>query len=271
MLAPVALPAGTVPVVGQQSRRSGLQVDRLVLGGEGPAVSGRAEDGGPRATVIDSDRLNRTIEVDNCPEGCWLIVGEGHHPSWEARTASGSLGPSQLVAGGFNGWWIAPQEGALTVWVGWTAQAPLNAAIAVSLAAAFVALVLALSDWRPRLRPPAVADAQASWTTLRSDGLGRSVVAAGVWTALAGLFIAPGWAWWGLLGGVALIVTRRIRGAAVVAVAALIYIAADVVTTVHRDQPPATPGFPLLFEDLHHLGLFAAVALAVSALARRHA
>jgi hypothetical protein len=43
------------------------------------------------------------------------------------------------------------------------------------------------------------------------------------------------------------------------------------VTTVHRDSPPPTPGFPLLFDDLHNLGLFAAVAIAVSALARRRA
>ena len=64
-------------------------------------------------------------------------------------TAAGSLGPSQLVGGGFNGWWIPPHDGSLTVWVGWTAQRPLNAAIAVSLAAAFVALVLAITD-RPR-------------------------------------------------------------------------------------------------------------------------
>jgi hypothetical protein len=37
---------------------------------------------------------------------------------------------------------------------------------------------------------------------------------------------------------------------------------------VRRDHPPPTPAFPLLFADLHHLGLFAAVAVAVSALAR---
>ena len=49
------------------------------------------------------------------------------------------------------------------------------------------------------------------------------------------------------------------------------WIAVDVLTTVHRDNPPATPGFPLLFDDLHNLGLFAAVAVAVSALARRRA
>jgi arabinofuranan 3-O-arabinosyltransferase len=264
----VTLPAGMVNVAGQPSARSGLQVDRILLGA-GEVAPGVSPDDGPTARVLSSDRLSRTIEVEGCPEGCWLIVGEGHHPSWEATTAVGSLGPSQLVAGGFNGWRIPPQEDPLTVWVGWTAQRPINAAIAVSLAAAFVAVVLAVND-RPRRRP-VPTEPSARWSSWQSDGLRRSVVAALTWVILAGLFVEPGWAWWGLAGGAAVVATRRIRLAGIVAVAAIGWIAVDVVTTVHRDSPPATPGFPLLFDDVHDLGLFAAVAVAVSALARRRA
>ena len=222
-----------------------------------------------RATVVDSGRLRRTITVDRCPDGCWLILGEGYHPSWTAATVGGSLGPSQPVSGGFNGWWIPPHDGAVTVWVGWTAQPPLDAAIAVSLAAAFVALVLAFADRasRPTVRvdgwPP------ARWTSWRCDGLSRSVVAALAWVLLAALFVDPAWALWGLAGGAAVVATRRNRLAGLVAAGAMVWIAADVVTTVCRDHPPPTPTFPLLFADLHHLGLFAAVAVAVSALARR--
>jgi hypothetical protein len=269
---PVRMTAGPVEVTGQQSRRSGLQVDRIVLAGaDAPTDRAAVGGGGPVATVVDGDRLNRTITVERCTAGCWLIVGEGHHPSWTAATTAGSLGRPQLVAGGFNGWWIPPQDGPLTVWVGWTAQRPLNAAIASSIAAAFVALVMVFVDRQSRIVPRVDGWPLARWTTIRSDGLGRSVVAAAAWTALAGLFVAPQWTWWGLAGGAALVVTRRIRLAGLIAVVAILRIAVDVVTTVRRDQPPATPGFPLLFADLHHLGLFAAVAVAVSALARGRA
>jgi arabinofuranan 3-O-arabinosyltransferase len=271
---PVTLSAGTVEITGQQHRRSGLQVDRIVLAPPDGAIASvprpTAADG-PRATVVDSSRLRRTLTVDRCPDGCWLILGEGYHPSWAAATAAGSLGPSQVVAGGFNGWWIPPHDGTVTVWVGWTAQPRLNAAIAVSLAATFVALVLVFVDRasRPRVRvdgwPP------ARWTRWRSDGLARSIVAAGAWIVLAGAFVDPAWALWGLAGGAALVATRRIRIAGLVAAAAIVWIAVDVVTTVRRDHPSPTPAFPLLFADLHHLGLFAAVAVAVSALARRRA
>jgi hypothetical protein len=157
------------------------------------------------------------------------------------------------------------------VWLGWAAQPPLDAAIAISLAAAFVALVLVFADRTSRPSVRVVGSPPARWTTWRSDGLARSLVAAGAWVVLAALFVDPAWTLWGLVGGAAIVATRRIRIAGLVAAAAIVWIAVDVVTTVRRDHPPPTPAFPLLFADLHHLGLFAAVAVAVGALARRRA
>ena len=266
----VQLGSGTVAVTGQQDRRTGLQVDRIVLGGGDARSTAIRSFDGPSATVLDSDRLNRTVTVEDCPDGCWLIVGEGQHPSWQAATAAGSLGRSQLIAGGFNGWWIPPHDDPVTVWVGWTAQPPLNAAIAVSLATGFVAVVLVITD-RVRMPPGMRLDRRPRWASRQSDGLRRSIIAAIAWTVLAGLFVDGAWAWWGLVGGAAVVATRRIRLAGLVAAAALVRIAVEVITTVRRDSPSADPGFPLLFADLHHLGVFAAVALAVSALARRRA
>ena len=31
------------------------------------------------------DGLGRTVTVDGCPDGCWLVLGEGFHESWSAR------------------------------------------------------------------------------------------------------------------------------------------------------------------------------------------
>ena len=60
----------------------------------------------------------------------------------------------------------------------------------------------------------------------------------------------------------------RVRVAGVVAIVALGYIAYEVVDTVRTEHPDPTPLFPGRFEQLHHLGLFAAVSLAVTLAAR---
>ena len=262
----VPLAAGVHRVTGQERRRIGLQVDRVVLTASGdPAVN---VDRGASATVVASGRLDRTIRVDQCQEGCWLIVGEGYHPAWSARTDTGSLGPPQLVSGGSNGWWIPPSEGPTLVHVGWTAQQPLNAAVAFSVAMALAIALISFVD-KPRPgRTRATIDPARLRLIGGSDGVRRSVVAAGAWTVMAGLFVSPGYAWWGLLGGAAIVATRRIRLAAWFAVAAMVRIAADVITTVWRDHPRAYPGFPGEFENLHRFGQFIAVALLVSAFAR---
>ena len=65
--------------------------------------------------MTSQDRTSRDVTVDGCPDGCWLVLGEGFHDSWSASTAGGDLGPPQLVDGGFNGWWIPPRDGPVDV------------------------------------------------------------------------------------------------------------------------------------------------------------
>ena len=151
--------------------------------------------------------------------------------------------------------------------IAWTAQGPLDIALAVSLAVVVMAVVLAVAD--RRRPPPSKRTAPASWLLVgASDGLARSAVAAAAWVVGAALFVTPRYAAWGLLGGVALVAARRVRVAGVVAITALGYIAYEVVETVRTEHPDPTPLFPGRFEQLHHLGLFAAVSLAVTLLAR---
>lgn len=271
----MALAAGRHRVVGQDSRRVGLQVDRLVLGAGGADPSGTSATGGPdatpRATVTASSRLGRTVAVDDCPAGCWLILGEGFHESWAASANGASLGTPELIAGGFNGWWVPPADGTTVVRIGWTAQPPLNAALAFSAAATVAALVIAAGDRRGCPAGRLAAPAAVHWRVLGpSDGLVRSALAGAGLVSMAALFISPGYAVWGLLAAVVVVATRRIRLAAWFAVAAMVRIAADLITTVWRERPPAYPGFPGEFEHLHRFGLFVAVTLAVSALARQN-
>lgn len=271
--APVALGAGAHRVTGQAGRRSGLQTDRIVLAGvdpEGTAVApaGSGAAGGPAATVVESGRRGRTVEVTGCASGCWLILGEGYHHGWSASLDGASLGPPTLVSGGFNGWWIpAGGEATATMGLTWTVQRPLDAALVVSALAGLAAVVLAVAD--RSVRPPP-APAPARFEPIGpSDGLVRAGVAAATYAVAAGLFVTPGWALAGAAGGALVLASRRVRVAGYVAALALVVIAHGVVTTVRRDHPPVSPGFPGHFDHLHHLGLFAAVSLAVSVLGRR--
>ena len=65
---------------------TGLDVDRVVLADSPtvpPAPSRREPDGdGHRA----QRRTSRDVTVDGCPDGCWLVLGEGFHESWSAST-----------------------------------------------------------------------------------------------------------------------------------------------------------------------------------------
>jgi arabinofuranan 3-O-arabinosyltransferase len=266
---PLSLDAGEHRVLGQDNRRIGLQVDRIVLdAGSGAGVTGEA---GPTATLTSSSRLGRDVTVDGCVEGCWLILGEGFHDAWSASTDEGSLGEPRLISGGFNGWWIPPSDGPVDVHVSWTAQRPLNAAIAMSVVAAIACVVLVVRDRRAIRGPRWTPADDVRWRPLGpNDGIRRSAVAAAAWTGLSVLFVSTDYVWWGLLGAAAILLTRRIRIAAWCAVAGMVRIAIDVITFVWREHPPAYPGFPGNWEHLHRFGLFIAVSLLVSLLAHHH-
>jgi len=257
----VELAAGARRVSGQSDRRSGLQVDRIVLAADEPAPASVGD--GPQATVTSQGRTSRTVEVTGCEAGCWLTLGEGLHDGWRATVDGGSLGPPQLVDGGFNGWWIEPHDGAVTVSITWTIQRPLTVALILSGLAVLGCIALAIAD---RRRADPAVTAPAAWAVpVRRDGLVRCLVASGALAAGCALFVAPAYGLWGLAAGVAVVALRRVRVAGIVGLGALAWIALRVVHGIGTGR--ADPSSVWRFESLHHLGLFAAVALAVSALA----
>ncbi len=158
--APLDLAAGTHRLITTNGTSTGLDVDRVVL--RDTAVAPADAAGSPSVTLESQERLSRRVTVDNCPDGCWLVLGEGFHESWSARTEAGDLGAPQLVDGGFNGWWIPPSDEPTEVSLRWTAQTPLNVALVLTMLAVLACIAVAVLDRRRRAVPATVPAARAS-------------------------------------------------------------------------------------------------------------
>ena len=83
-----------------------------------------------------------------------------------------------------------------------------------------------------------------------------------VWIAAAGLLVGPAWMLAAAAGAVVVFgVFRRPRLAGLVTLGILAFSAVVVVYVVRTDQPFPNAGWPVRFDWLHGLGLFAAVSL----------
>jgi arabinofuranan 3-O-arabinosyltransferase len=146
------------------------------------------------------------------------------------------------------------------VTIRWTAQTPLNVALVLSALSVIAAIALALIDRRKAAMPVTLAPSfdfpgpRADRSTLIIAGL--------IWVAAAGLLVGP---WWALVAAatsaVVLGLFRRPRLAGLVTLGSLAFIVVVMVAVVRSDQPFPNAGWPVRFEWLHGLGLFAAVSL----------
>jgi arabinofuranan 3-O-arabinosyltransferase len=261
--AAVALAAGTHRIASTPGAWTGLDIDRVVLAA--PDRPTRTA-GGPTATVTSQGRTSRDVTVDGCPDGCWLVLGEGFHDSWSASTASGDLGAPQLVDGGFNGWWIPPSADPVDVAIRWTAQRPLSIALVLTGLAVLACLALVVLDRRVT---PTRRTAPARWAVgERPIPVRRRVVAAGVWVGAAAVLVGPGWGLVAALTAAVLVMyLGRPRLAGLVAIGILVTIGAVITDVVRTERPWPDAGWPSRFEWLHGLGLFAAVSLGIVAFA----
>jgi arabinofuranan 3-O-arabinosyltransferase len=243
-----------------------VAVDRIVL--SDVADSHRAVTEGPTATVVDDGRFRRTIQVDHCPDGCWLVLGEGFSGAWTASGPGGSLGEPQPVDGGFNGWRIAPTTQPVEIVVEWTQQRNLEIAFAVTVIGVIVALALFVLD--RRRRRAGAGGIPAGAPVLRGDLVAvtrrRAIVLALVWCVASGVLIAPEWALAGAAGGLAVIVLRRQRLVELTAWATVVAVGALVTIRERRNSPAPDGGWPTIFESWHRLAMFAVVTVLVAAL-----
>ncbi len=280
----VVLDAGTHLIEGAATEVP-LTVDRVVLRDRverpvaaldgGPTAT--VLDGGPTATVLERGRRHRTIEIGGCPEGCWLVLGEGHSVAWQATHGDRSLGPPVPVQGGFNGWWVEPTDHPIVVELRWTAQWGFTLAAIGSLATALacVALIVVATLTRrrsgdaqadaPPHAPPAAPRPELI-TELAPLTLRRSVIVGVVWSALTGLLIAPEWAVVGAASGACMVVVRRGRLPELSALATLVTVGAAVTWLERADSPLPNGLWPARFERLHEWAMFAVVGVLCGAL-----
>ena len=246
---------------------TGIDVDRITL------RSGYVSDDDlPAAPVVQVERTRttRTATVGPCPQGCWLVLGEGYNGAWTASAASAdantSLGAPQQVSGGFNGWYLTPSDQARTVTMTWTPQSSLNIALLIAALGVLTCLLLALLDRRSTrpiddAEPPAWCPVGRRASTLDATTAGVALVVA------AALVIDPRWAVVALVPAAAIVLTRRPRFAAWAAAVLAAALGAGVLLLVRRHRYFPDAAWPGYFERFHRAGLFVVVLLFAATLA----
>jgi arabinofuranan 3-O-arabinosyltransferase len=266
---------------------SPVTVDRLVLdSGADAALATGDTDLRPTVQVLRGGRFDRQVEVTDCPDGCWLVVGEGYSTGWSASADGADLGEPVPVDGGSNGWWLTGRDAPTVVEVTWTPQRTLVWALWLSLAGVVAALAVAALTRRAGLPLTVVPRPRWTWSTPTSTvvvapqtprrvlGVAfdaaafetRSMVLVLTWAGLSALLIQPEWAVWGTLAGFGAALWQRPRLPELTALASVVVVAVLVVVRERRNAPVAGGGWPGVFEDWHGLAVFAVVSLLVGAL-----
>ena len=100
--------------------------------------------------ITSSQLTHKTAQLQPCPDGCWLVFGEGHSAGWRAELDGIDLGPSQIIDGGSNGWWIEPTTRSQSITISFTPQKTLNVALIISALFVMLACLAALFTRRAR-------------------------------------------------------------------------------------------------------------------------
>jgi hypothetical protein len=275
--APLDLGAGAHVVRSTNGSRTGIGLDRLVLGsdrGGGPLAArtplgARRSGSGARVRVTDSGLTSVDARVTTDGRPFWLVLGQSHNDGWELEVdGDARVGPRTLVNGYANGWRITPDAaGALTVRWRWTPQGLVWWGIGISVIGIALCLVLVLrrrgaggvdptatQDAAPSLRSPLEASA--------GDRPTRPVALAGALAmgVVAGIGSRP---WIGLVVGAAVLaalVVPRARALLTIGAAGVFAgAAAYVVVQQARHGYPTIASWPSQFDavaDLTWLALW---------------
>ena len=263
----ITLEEGNHTVESTNGLLTGINVDDLRLLGAG-STPDEAKPGTSVATVEveNSSATSASLTVGACPDGCWLIYGQGSNPGWEATIGGDGRGSPTPISGGFAGWWIPASAEPVHVEISFTPQRTLTAALVLSGMFVSLCLFLALRR-RPAIseEPAAEVAAEAVAAELvvpwRRQGGRQRWWAAGALVAASGLFVAPIWVVPAAGVGVVLALLARPRLAGLGGLLGIAILAAVVVRRQVLYRYPASAAWPGTFEDLHRAGLFAVFLL----------
>ena len=269
---PVQLGAGTHRLNAASGLLGGIDVDQVVLD---DGVAAATPAAAPTVTV-ERTRTTRTATVAACPNGCWLIMGEGFNTGWAASVGGRSLGAPQQIAGGFNGWWLAPSTTPTTVDIEWQAQAPVTYALVLSALAIVGCVVLAFG--RRQHRSGHVAPAAADWVATppsfdRASWAPQpwivSIGAAAALVVLTAVLVSPSMAALALLPAAAIVALRRPVIAGATALVLVAAIGARIIQRQLAERQPANAAWPGLWDKHHGPGLLIVMLLVAAALLDR--
>ncbi|MDX2379906.1 MAG: hypothetical protein QNM02_09135, partial [Acidimicrobiia bacterium] len=257
--------------VRSMARHAGYTLDRLVLSDAGPTDVADQ----PVGVLIErDDTRDRTVLVDPCPTGCWVVLGEGFSEAWEATADGTDLGPPQIVDGGFNGWWLPPTTSATAVEFRWTAQRPVTLGLAVSLASIVACLlIVALTRRRGPPTPRMPTPVRIGGPARSAPELHRGWVVPMSLLIVGGLLIQPVW---GLVGGALGIAALLLARVVPLGVGTLLgsmglglvaFVALAVMWIERRDLPSPDAGWTESFARLNGAAVLAVVCVAIGALA----
>ncbi len=284
----VALRSGEHIVRSTAGLKSAIDVNRIVLRSADSATTARAtatataeadRRPSPAVRVLSSGRTSRSIRVDACPTGCWIVFGEGFNLGWSASSHGSSLGTQQPVDGGFNGWLLPPSDVPRTIELTWSGQTSVDLGLlitGVGLVLCFVVIARRRRRTDPvHVDPPVLsavwgaADTVAN-TSRVSGSFTHGWVAVAIASASGALVIAPRWGvLCGVLAIVCCVVLRRPHLLGVVAIVIATYIGAVMLHRFRTNHPFANAGWPGAFDDLHRPGMAVVVLLLASVSTRR--